>query len=115
MTQALDEFFRRYAAPWLPVIDDGGHFVGIARRERVEATREGDESWLTVGAVLESDPASSLRVDADGPLTELLSLESLGRLGAVMAVDHDGVLRGVVTVEQVRRALAAVLSAPVAP
>ena len=43
--------------------------------------------------------------DADRPITELLSSESLGRLGALMAVDGEGVLRGVVTVEQVRRAL----------
>jgi Zn-dependent protease len=114
VTQALDEFFRRYAAAWLPVVDAQGHFVGIARRERVEATGSGDEAWLTVGAVLESDPASSLRVDENGPLTELLSLESLGRLGAVMAVDREGVLRGVVTVEQVRRALQSVLSSPAA-
>ncbi len=112
VTQALDEFFRRYAAVWLPVVDDQGHFVGIARRERVEATGNGDEAWLTVGAVLESDPASSLRVDENGPLTELLSLESLSRLGAVMAVDREGVLRGVVTLEQVRRALQSVLSSP---
>jgi Zn-dependent protease len=115
VTQALDEFFRRYAAAWLPVIDDQGHFVGIARRERVEATGSGEESWLTVGAVLESDPASSLRVDENGPLTELLSLESLSRLGAVMAVDREGVLRGVVTVEQVRRALQSLLSSPAGP
>jgi len=32
---------------------------------------------------------------------------ALTRLGAVMAVDGEGVLRGVLTVEQVRRALAA--------
>jgi hypothetical protein len=43
-------------------------------------------------------------VDQDRPLTEVLSSESLGRLGALMAVDGEGVLRGVVTIEQVRRA-----------
>ena len=31
--------------------------------------------------------------------------QELERLGALMAVDREGVLRGVVTVEQVRRAL----------
>ena len=41
----------------------------------------------------------------DRPITELLASETLGRLGALMAVDAEGVLRGVVTVEQVRRAL----------
>ena len=56
-------------------------------------------------AVLESDGVSSLRVEQDRPITELLASESLGRLGALMAVDGEGVLRGVVTVEQVRRAL----------
>jgi hypothetical protein len=35
----------------------------------------------------------------------LLASEALGLLGAVMAVDGDGVLRGVVTAGQVRRVL----------
>ena len=43
----------------------------------------------------------------DRPITELLASETLGKLGALMAVDAEGVLRGVVTVDQVRRALAA--------
>ena len=109
LSQALDEFFVRYGAAWLPVVDDLGHFLGISRRERVQDTLDGGEGWLTVGAVLEADEAATLRVDEDRPLTEVLTLESLGRLGAVMAVDHEGVLRGVVTVDQVRRALRTVL------
>ena len=35
----------------------------------------------------------------------LLGQEGLARLGAIMAVDGEGVLRGVVTVDAVRRAL----------
>jgi Zn-dependent protease len=112
VTQALDEFFLRYSAPWLPVVDDGGHFVGISKRDRVQDTLDGGEGWLTVGALLEAGDASSLRVDEDRPLTEVLSSESLGKLGAVMAVDREGVLRGVVTIEQVRRALQSVLGSP---
>jgi hypothetical protein len=42
-------------------------------------------------------------------LTEVLSSDSLGRLGAVMAVDDLGVLKGVVTIEQVQRALRSAL------
>jgi Zn-dependent protease len=109
VSQALDEFFLRYGATWLPVVDDNGHFIGISRKERVQDTFDGGEGWLTVGAVLESDDASGLRVDEDRPLTDVLGLEGLGRLGAVVAVDGDGVLRGVVTLEQVRRALRSVL------
>jgi predicted transcriptional regulator len=109
VSQALDEFFLRYGWSWFPVIDEQGHFVGIARQERVQATINGSEGWLTVGAVVEAEEAGSWRVDEDRPLTELLSSESLGRLGALMAVDAEGVLRGVVTVDQVRRALQSAL------
>jgi hypothetical protein len=41
----------------------------------------------------------------DAPLEALLGSEPLRRLGALMAVDAEGRLRGVVTVEQVTRAL----------
>jgi Zn-dependent protease/CBS domain-containing protein len=103
--QALEEYFLRYGWSWFPVIDEAGRFVGIARQERVQTAVDGGEGWLTVGAVLEAADAVSWRVDEDRPITELLASESLGRLGALMAVDAEGVLRGVVTVEQVRRAL----------
>jgi Zn-dependent protease len=112
VSQALDEFFHRYAALWFPVVDDDGRFVGIVRLERAEATHDSGNGWLTVGAVLEADEAGALRVGEDRPLTDVLSSESLGRLGAVMAVDADGVLRGVVTADQVRRALASALGSP---
>ncbi|MGH2868250.1 MAG: site-2 protease family protein [Solirubrobacteraceae bacterium] len=105
VTQALDEYFLRYRSEWLPVIDDGGHFVGIARQERAQASFDAGEGWLTVGAVLEPEEPTSWRVDADRPISELLGSESLPRLGALIAVDGDGILRGVVTVDQVRRAL----------
>jgi Zn-dependent protease len=112
VSQALEEYFRRYSAPWLPVVDADGRFLGIARLERAQAAHNGGNGWLTIGAVLESDDAATLRVGEDRPLTDALASESLGRLGAVMAVDGDGVLRGVVTAEQVRRALASALGSP---
>jgi hypothetical protein len=70
------------------------------------------EGWLTVASALESDGAA--RVQEDRPLTEGLASEALPRLGALMAVDRDGVLRGVVTAGQVRRALQAALQGPLA-
>ncbi len=105
VSQALDEYFLRYGWEWFPVVDESGRLVGIARLERVQASFDGGEGWLTMGAVLDSEGVASWRVQEDRPITELLSSEALGRLGALMAVDGDGVLRGVVTVEQVRRAL----------
>jgi Zn-dependent protease len=109
--QALDEYFLRYGWSWFPVIDEGGRFLGIARQERLQATYDAGEGWLTVGAMLETGEAGSWRVGVDRPLTEVLGSESLGRLGALMAVDDLGVLRGVITIEQVRRALQSAFTA----
>ena len=65
-----------------------------------------------VGNVMARDDGSSgLRARLEDPLETLLTQESLSRLGAVMAVDGDGVLRGIVTIEAVRRALRAVAPA----
>ncbi len=41
----------------------------------------------------------------DAPLETLLGNEALRRLGALVATDADGRLRGVVTVDQIGRAL----------
>jgi Zn-dependent protease len=112
VTQALDEFFLRYGWSWFPVIDDDYRFLGIARQERLAAAQAQGEDWLTVDAVLEPEKDGGWRVNEDRPITEVISSENLGRLGALMAVDGDGVLRGVVTVEQVRRALQAAFGSP---
>jgi Zn-dependent protease len=103
--QALDEYFVRYGWDWFPVIDETGHLLGIARRERLQEAVDGGENWLTVGSFVDSEIGVGWQIDESRPITEVLSSESFGRLGAVMAVDREGVLRGVVTVDRVRRAL----------
>ncbi|MDQ6776470.1 MAG: site-2 protease family protein [Actinomycetota bacterium] len=113
VTEALDAYFLRYGWAWFPVVDPDGHFLGIVRQERAEAARDAGEGWLTVGAVVDDGGARSWRVDEDRPLGELLNSEPLGRLGALMAVDRDGTLRGVITIEHVRRALQSALGSPV--
>ncbi len=107
--QALEEYFQRYGWAWFPIVDDGGRFIGIGRQERAQTSVDAGEGWLTMDAIVESEEAGGWRVDADRPIAELLGSDSLGRLGALMAVDGEGVLRGVVTVEQVRRALQSAL------
>jgi Zn-dependent protease len=114
IVQAVDDFFLRYGWSWFPVIDESGRFLGIARQEAVQATVDRGEGGLTVGSLLAGGETASWHVEEDRPLTEVLSSESLGRLGALMAVDAEGVLRGVVTIEQVRRALQSALTTPVA-
>ncbi len=51
------------------------------------------------------DDAGGLAAGLDEPLEALLGRDGLQRLGAVMAVDGDGMLRGIVTIDEVRRAL----------
>jgi Zn-dependent protease len=114
VSKALDEYFLRYGWSWFPIIDGDGRYVGIARQEQLQGTQDGGEGWLTVGGATEVGDTGSWRVQEDRPLTEVLGSESLGSLGALMAVDTEGVLRGVVTVEQVRRVLQSAVSAPAA-
>lgn len=112
VSQSVDEFFLRYGADWLPVVDDEGRFTGIARHDRVQEAIDRGEGWLAVSSLLESDDTDALRIGEDRPLTDVLTRESLGRLGAVVAVDAEGVLRGVVTLDRVRRALQTVFATP---
>jgi CBS domain-containing protein len=63
--------------------------------------------------VVEDGGAGSWRVDENRPLNELLNSEPLGRLGALIAVDGEGTLRGVITIEHVRRALQSAFGSPV--
>jgi CBS domain-containing protein len=107
--KALDDYFLRYGWTWFPVIDAAGRFMGIAQQPRLQTAFDSGEGWLTVGSVLDAAEVGNWRVSLDRPLTEVLSSDSLGRLGAVMAVDELGVLRGVVTIEQVQRALRSAL------
>jgi Zn-dependent protease len=104
LDRALDEFFWRYRWAWFPVTDQHGRFVGLVTRENVEKVPEPLRPGSTVDEVMARDP-HAFRVAVDDPLESLVAAEGLHRLGALMAVDGDGVLRGVITVDQVRRAL----------
>jgi len=101
----LDEFFLRYRWQWFPVIDRTGRFLGLVIREKVDEVPEELRHGWTVDEVMSKDAEGALRVGVDAPLETLLGREGLRTLGALMAVDGEGVLRGVVTVDQVRRAL----------
>ena len=109
--EALDDSFLRYQSEWLPVVDRDRRFIGIARRERAQELVDAGQGEATVGSILEHD-TGRLTILEDRPLTDILALESLGRLGAVIATDGDDLLTGVVTIDQVRRVLQTVLVQP---
>ena len=100
--RAYDEYFLRYQGwPWFAVVEDDGRFAGLAHRAAVEHAAL-DEDRGAAGRAPSSPTASRSRTDT--PLEALIGSEPLRRLGALMAVDADGRLRGVVTLEQVSRA-----------
>ena len=107
--RAQEEFFLRYRWEWFPVVDDARHFLGVVSEQRIDAEITAGRPALEVGELLEAGEAERWRVPSDRPLESLLGDEHLRVNGALMAVDADGVLRGVVTIEQVRRALTAAL------
>ncbi len=110
--RVLDDYFLRYGWPWFPVVDPDGRLVGVVVREAIEAVPEDRRPVTPVSAVMaRDDDQSSLRVGLDEPLEAALGREGLARLGAIMAVDSEGMLRGIVTVDQVRRALQGVTAA----
>jgi Zn-dependent protease len=110
VSQALDEYFLRYRWPWFPVVDAAHRFRGLLKRGAADAVPEVRRGSATVAEVAEADSADELRVPEDAPLESLLGNENLRRLGALIAVDADGRLRGVITLDQVGRALRTALS-----
>ena len=103
LLDAHEQFFGRYHWQWFAVVDSTRHFLGVVREQRVDAEISAGRPALAVGEVLEDD--MPVRIDAGEPLQTLRSSEGLPRLGAMVAVDGDGILRGVVTMARVRRAL----------
>jgi Zn-dependent protease len=105
LIEAEEQWFARYEAEWFAVVDEHNRLLGIAERSRVgDAVNAGQPALAVRDVLTPGEP-----VGTDQPLEAVVAAEPLRRLGAVMAVDANGVLRGVLTVEQVRRALTAVV------
>jgi Zn-dependent protease len=101
VARAHDEYFLRYGWDWFPVVDSNGLFIGLVERERLDDA----PGEAHVGDVVRAASREDFGVRMDEPLESVLGSEALERIGAIMAVDGEGVLRGVVTIEQVARAL----------
>ena len=104
---AQDEFFLRYRLPWFPVTDGTGLLVGLLRQEQVDGAVAGGHPTLTADELLKTADRDEVAVARDTPLETLLSSEPLRRMGALAVVDAEGRLCGVLTLDRVRRALAA--------
>ena len=103
--RALDEYFLRYRWPWFFVVDAAERFRGLLDRDAADAVPEVSRTSSSVAEVVEAGSDKALQVSAEAPLETLLGNEALRRVGALAAVDSEGRLRGVITAEQVGRAL----------
>ncbi len=105
---AQEAWFLRYGWDFFPTVDEEGRFVGLARQGRVAEEVAAGRPATPVRELIDGS-AADWGIRADEPIESLLAHERLRDQGALMAIDAEGVLRGVVTVEQVRRAVAAAL------
>lgn len=102
--QALDQYFLRYGWSWFPVAGPDGRFLGMVERDALESVDEVARSTTTVAELVDSD-SGGLYIRADAPLDSMLGNPDIRRFGAMMVTDHSGRLTGVITVEQLGRAL----------
>ena len=108
--RAWEDYFLRYQGwPWFAVVEADGRYAGLAHRAAVEHAVYSTHPPGNM-PVREVVAGAEDRVREDAPLEALLGSEALRRIGALMAVDAEGRLCGVVTVEQVTRALQARLN-----
>jgi Zn-dependent protease len=104
--QALDEYFLRYRWSWFPVVDAAHRFLGLVIREKADEVPETSRTTSLISELIERDSDDgTFQVRDDAPLDSLLANRTMRRFGAVMAVDEEGRLSGVITAEQVGRAL----------
>lgn len=103
--RALDEFFWRYRWPWFPVVDSTGRFIGLIEQHAVERIDEQDRSARFAADLISPQSGNRRSISQSTPLTAVMANPDIRDFGALMAVDENGVLSGVVTVEQVQRAL----------
>ncbi|HEY5389413.1 MAG TPA: site-2 protease family protein, partial [Solirubrobacteraceae bacterium] len=96
-------YFEREHAPWLAVTDEGGHYRGLLLAESVSSELREGRPALTAGEISVDSPP--WRIDASASLETALRSDGLRRLGAIIAVDSDGVLRGVLTLPRIRSAM----------
>jgi Zn-dependent protease/CBS domain-containing protein len=102
--RALDEYFLRYRWAWFPVIDATQRFIGLLDRNTAEEVPAVERASATVSDVLARDEGT-LAVSEDAPLEAVLGRQGLRRLGALVAVDDEGRLRGVITADAIGRVL----------
>ena len=103
LLDAEELYFHHAPTPWLAVTDGDGRYRGLLLHERLEHELRDGRPALTVAEI--SIDSAPWRIDVSATLETALRSEGLRRLGAVVAVDADGILRGILTLPNIRRAM----------
>ena len=103
LIDAKERFFTSPEVQWLAVTDADGHYRGLLLAQRLEHELREGRPALTAGEVSVDSPP--WRIDASASLETALRSDGLRRLGAIIAVDADGTLRGIVTLPGIARAM----------
>ena len=103
--EAERKYFSRYPYPWFPVVTGGQLYLGVLDRNQIDALSTTEMGVTTVDEIMTKDAEGQLRIDEDENLESLLGNQALGRIGALFAVDAAGQLRGIVTIDDISRAL----------
>jgi len=102
---ADEQFFARFQWPWFAVVDQLGRFEGILTAEAVDAEIRAARPTTAVGQLLDAAASEASAVPREAPIESLLTIDALKRIGAVLVVDSESRLCGVVTAQQLERAL----------
>ena len=86
------------------MVDAAQQFIGLVDRGAADDVPAVERTSSMVRDVLARD-SGTLTVREDEPLESVLGNEALRRLGAVMAIDADGRIRGVLTIDAIGQAL----------
>lgn len=103
--RALDEYFWRYHWPWFPVVDASGRFVGLIEQDKVDSLDPHELTSRLAAELIAQGSGETRSVRDDTPITALLANQQMRDHGSLMAISASGQLSGVITLEQVQRAL----------
>ncbi|MGI8630970.1 MAG: site-2 protease family protein [Solirubrobacterales bacterium] len=104
LARAQDEFFLRYRWPWFPVTDPQGRFEGVLRQSELDDVPEERRELQSAGDTIDRSPERPT-ITTGSPLEAVLGNEWLRKLGAVMVVDEQRRLLGVLSAQQVGRSV----------
>jgi Zn-dependent protease/CBS domain-containing protein len=108
--EAQEHWFTPHGFAFVAVASGDGRYLGTLRADRVAGALADGQPVLPVQDLLDDpDGHDDARVTPETGLELLLQIPAMRVIGAVMVVDDADRLQGVVTAEQVRRALAAVI------